>query len=229
MAWNDGIYPATEGRAVKTIQGPFLFYNGAFCIQDSPAFTLTNSTTETSLLTGATGTTIAQPATGVLTNLGVQGMGQYPASSLILPGNLQGGISTGCLQTGTLFYFNFVGIIANTGTPTLRLRLGFVNQTTGVFSAIADTTAIAMSTVTGTGLLQVSGQFMPIINAVAGEVDGFVQVEYGPTNITIASPYGALSSFDTTQTYALDLRATWGAASASNTMTLKFGTFELVG
>ena len=234
MAWQLNVNTGnSDGKATKTPQGPFLFPSGAFAVMYGPGPTLVSSTTETSLLTGATGTTITQPSSGVLTNLGLPQNGPYPASSLILPGNIQGGMGMGSLALGTLFYFNFLGTIANTGTPNFTLKLGLVHQGTGTFTAIATIPATAMVTTTAV-LLEIQGSFIVVTGGSSGEIDGQIEMDYLPSSaatnvVSLNSPYGALSSFDLTQTYALDIRATWGTSSASNTTTVKYGVFELVG
>ena len=229
MAWLKHLIQSTEGKADKVVGGPWLFNRGAFYIQQAAGPTLASSTTETSLLTGTTGNTLASPTSGTYMTFGVPGTGNadYPGSTLVLTG--QTGFSNGLLKQGTMIAWRFFGTIANTSTPNLTIKVGLVNQTTGAFTALAATAATAMSNVS-TCLWELTGSLMVVADsATAGEIYAACKFAYGVTGTAIVSPLGDTSSFDTTQSYALDIRATWGTSSASNTMTLNYGMFELVG
>lgn len=208
MAWNVGVPSSTEGKMLRTVNGNSLFYNGAFYVLGSPATAYTNSAAETSLFVGEAPVYLGSPPQTV-----------YPGSTRVLP--------SGALTAGSMFGFDFYAQFANTAAPTLRLRLGLVNSA-GTFVPIADTTAIATTTETGTVWSHLIGGFSVTSIGTAGSTTGYVGIEYGPAALFIVSPL-AVTSIDTTQQYSLDIRATWGAASASNSLRLAYGAIKLIG
>lgn len=208
MAWNVGVPSSTEGKMLRTVNGNSLFYSGAFYILGSPATAYTNSVTETSLFVGESPVYLGSPPQTA-----------YPGSTRVLP--------AGALTTGSVFKFDFYSQFANTAAPTIRLRLGLVNST-GTFTPIADTTAIATTTETGTVWSHIMAGFDVASVGKLGSTAGFIGLEYGPTMNSIISPL-AITSIDTTQQYTLDIRATWGVASTSNSLQLAYGTIKLEG
>ena len=179
---------------------------------------LANSTPETSLLTPA--------------NVPPQLVGNMAQSatttSVPIPALPAGWFALGTQIRGKLF-----GTIANTGTPTLRVRVVLKNSAGTVVYTLADTTAIATVTITGTTELEVN--FDSIVSAVGttGSVTSRASFLYSSTLASGSAPLrigaaAAAVTVDTTQAYSLDVLATWGAASASNTLNISIGSIEVL-
>ena len=198
---------STDG-VMNHLDGMNVFSNGAFYVLNGGPSAYASSTTETSLFTGETPVTIGQPP-----NQSTYGSTRYMGPSMF--------------NQGSMFGIDLFGTIANMSTPNLTLRLGFVD-TSNTFNVLATTGAVAMSNISGTCLLHVSGGFNIIAGGSGGSVNAFIGCEYGPTLISIFSPLTA-TSIDLTKIYKLDILATWGTSSASNTMVLKYGAIELIG
>lgn len=135
------------------------------------------------------------------------------------------------LTLGTQLRGRLYGTIANTGTPTIQVRVVLKNSAGTVVYALADTTAITMSTITGTTELFV--EFDSIVSAVgtSGSITSRAGISYG-TTATTASVFlrqaAAAVTVDTTQSYSLDVMATWGTSSASNTLNIAVATIEVL-
>ena len=217
------VYQASDDRMIQTTSGVNLFWGGAMYLQYGSTTALANSTTETTLLNNTSG------------NVASYGFGQalgQPAdgSSLALPGvinGVQSGLSA--FIPGTLYRAKLYGSIGNTGTPTLRIRTVLRNALTNAITyTIADSTALTMSTITGTGDFEYECDIMAVSigtntagTFTLGSVKTRALLDYAVTTVSrgFQSTPWATTSIDTTQTYLLDVLATWGTASASNTIT----------
>jgi len=172
---------------------------------------LANSTTETSLFTL---TSIAPQLVGNMAQAAV-------ASSIAIPS-----IPSGFLALGTGFSGNLYGTIATTGTPTLRVRVVLKNSAGTVVYTLADSTATSLSAITGTTELVVNFDAVCSATGTSGAMIGRIAVTYGTsaTANTVIKAVATSVTVDTTQAYSLDVLATWGTASASNTLNTLIGT-----
>lgn len=217
MAWLPSAQPnATEGKMIRTPTGNAVFLNGAFYVLKAPCTAVANTVTETSLFTGDNSTT-----TPIIVQMGSAPFYQYPGSTRILP--------PGSLTEGSMFNMDFYGSIANTGTPNLQLRLSLTNAA-GTVAAIADSTAVAMTTTSGTVFFHVMAGFnVQAASKTAGIINGWCGYEYLAVGTQSVAPVLKTTAFDTTAQYTIDLLATWGTASASNTCVINYGAIEIIG
>jgi hypothetical protein len=199
---------STEG-VMLGLDGMDVFANGAFYVLGTPCTAIANSTTETSFFVGESPVTIGQPP-----NQSAFGSTRYMGPAQ--------------LNQGSLFKTDFWGTIANTGTPNLTIRFGLTNVATGTFNVLATTGAVAMTTTSGTVFFHVRGCFSIKAVGASGSIAAAIGCEYLATATTIMSPL-TTTTIDLTQQYKLDILGTWSAASASNTMVLSCGSFELIG
>lgn len=207
------IYPSSpEGLIFKSKAGvpgivPMVQY-----IQYAPSTAIANSTTETSLINNSATTafgTLAFGATG-LTN------------DWNLP-NLAG--------AGALYRLKMGGIITNTATPNLTIRLTATNAA-GTVSTLSTTGALATVAITGTGnwLLEATIA-VTAYSATVGSFATMGRFDYGQTTLLTTGlnlPWTSVGTLDTTSYFILDAKATWGAASASNSITTEFVTLEML-
>src|SRR5512144_2304049 len=112
--------------------------------------------------------------------------------------------------------FRTIGIIANTGTPnlTLTFKLGT--------TAIITTGVQATATITGTLPFEFSGTFFTVTTGATGTLLGHGAFRYyttAPVAVTWSAYTAAAVTVDLTGTLAVDVTATWGTQSSSNTMT----------
>lgn len=121
---------------------------------------------------------------------------------------------------------NFVGSIANTGTPTLRVRVVMRTYGTNAIAyTVADTGAVAMTTISASDFQIDFSSSVAAIGATTGSILGRVGFRYAATIVT--TPF-TTTTIDTTLPYLWDVLLTWGASSASNTMTLAYGQIGLI-
>lgn len=117
------------------------------------------------------------------------------------------------------------GLITNTGTPNLTTTIGFVDDG-GNFEALGTTGAVAMTTISGNGRLEVIGTIEILALSGSNNVASWVQHRYNAT--TVSSVY-TLFTVDLTQAYLeVDVRTTFSASSASNGVTAYSGTIEVL-
>lgn len=128
------------------------------------------------------------------------------------------------LMVGTTIRIRARGIIADTLTPTLRLRIK-IGATT-----FCDTGAIALTALTGTHGWVIDADITVRTAGAGGTALGqaIMNVNSGPfidmdTTNTVA---GAL---DTTNPQTADVTVEWGTANAANTLTATNLTLELIG
>lgn len=138
-----------------------------------------------------------------------------PAPQLVIPANY--------LQVGSAIRVTAFGTFSNTATPTLLLGVYF-----GGVAGTALAATGAITTTTGatnwpfrleyTGIVRSNGATGTIIG------QGFVDLATSLTAVTrIPIPATSLAtiSIDTTTAKAITIGAQWGAASASNTLTVQ--------
>jgi len=192
-------------------EGPALFANGAFYVQYGASSALAASTTETSILSNTSSTTVGFYTQG--------SAAAYPASTL--------GIQQGLLSLGTNFMATVTGIISNTSTPTLRLRWVLRNSAGTVVYSLVDTGAVTTTSTLSSSFLQFQAQWCVTATGTSGSVLGWGTVlQKAAVNNTVAPTSVAV---DTTQVYTLDCLATWGTSSASNTLTAQNVFAEVTG
>lgn len=132
------------------------------------------------------------------------------------------GCATG-FYAGALFRVHLYGTITNTGTPNLTVRLGLVDDGSN-FEALGDTTATAMTTISGTGVFDIVGFIEVLEMTGSNNIRSWVEFTYNTT--TVKSPR-ATFTVDLTQAYMdIDVRATWSASSASNAIAITGGYVE---
>jgi len=140
------------------------------------------------------------------------------AGTAILPANL--------FQTaGRTVRITVRGTIANTGTPTLDLKFKLGSTT------IASLGATTLSTITGTGNFVATLYVTCRTTGASGAVRANGEMLYfttATTPQTIQLADTNTSSVNTTTTQTLDVTATWGTASASNTITGTIATVEII-
>ena len=198
---------ATEGAINRSFNAGVTQNAGAVMVlqeQYISGAAIANSTTETSLYTIAK--FVPSMAGSVYTS---------PSTLVTIPANY---LSLGLLYTGKI-----VGSIANTGTPNLRTRVVLRNSAGTVTYTISDTTATAMTTVS-TVDFEVNFDMMVASVGTTGSVVGRISHRYATTTV-YAAP--AAVTVDTTAQYTIDVLLTWGAASASNTVTPFWSVMEI--
>lgn len=153
---------------------------------------LASSTSETSLLTGAT-TYGLTPTVGTI-----------PAGAMNVKGKW--------LRIAAR------GIIADTSTPnlTMKVMLGStIALTTGVLALVA---------ITGTGSWSLTGDLYVHTTGATGKVGGHGKFTYNQTTLlgtTLDMPNATTGvTTDWTAALAIDVLATWGTSSSSNTISL---------
>lgn len=215
-------YQATEGKMIPVTSGTQLFANGAQFLQYGAATSYTNSTTETSLYTGVT----TYPVNGIASTVTANYGKDYPlsCSSLIFPAN--------GLVPGTIIHVRLTGTIQSTGTPTLRIRAGLVNPS-ATFTSLNDSTAVALVAITGTNDFVLEYEIIVTAIGTSGSLLTRGNLTYGSSTTALTtntwSLVGAAATIDTTLAQTFDIRATWGAASASNILINKGGYIRYIG
>lgn len=117
------------------------------------------------------------------------------------------------------------GHIADTGTPTLRIRCKLGSTT------IVDTGAQTLLAITGTRGFEAEFLLTCRTTGASGTVFGQGDFQYNSAAVTgnvIDAPNTAATTVDTTASQAVDVTATWGTASASNTITGTNVTIEVL-
>ncbi len=198
-------YDSTDELAYSTQQGFKVLHTGDLYQQYGATAAIASTTTETSYLNPAS---TAQYQ-------GISGNVLVPATTLpFFPPN--------SLTVGMLFIGTVVGTIANIGTPTLRSRLVLKNAAGTIIYTLADTTATAMTTTSAVDF-EVDFDCMVKVTGSSGSIASRISHRYGGTAVT---PVIASVTVDTTAGYYLDVLQTWGASSASNTVTIQWAAIE---
>ena len=225
------VYQATDDRMMQFTNGMNAFFGGAMYLQYGASPAITNTTNETTLFNNVSGS-IASYGFG-------QALGQpNDVSSLYITGNTGINGSLSGWIPGTFYRIKLQGTITNTGTPTIRIRTYLRNQAGAIVYTLADSTALATSTITGTGdflyecdIMSVSMGTNTAGSFTLGSVNAVARFDYSSTTVVRVfqrTPF-TTTAIDTTQTYYLDVTAAWGAASASNTITTQFGMVRIEG
>jgi hypothetical protein len=203
------IYPTnTESLIFKSVAGQNLLIPGTKYDQYGPTAALASSTTETSLFNNTSTT-----AFGGL----VFGAGEL-TNNWNLP-NVAG--------PGAHFQLKMRGIIADTSTPNLTIRLTVTN-TAGTVSTLSTTGALALVAITGTANWELNADiYITAYSSTAGTILTAGRFDYGQTTLLTTGlnlPSTTLGSMDVTSQLTLDAKATWGTSSASNTLTCQTAT-----
>lgn len=129
------------------------------------------------------------------------------------------------LVPGKTIRVTVVGKIASTLTPTFRIRLKL-----GTF-ILVDTTATALSVITGTNLFTFTAVFTNRITGVGGSGTSQGSFQYF-TAATVGANLAPVNTgsigYDTTIAETIDVMATWGTASSSNTITATNAVIEVL-
>jgi hypothetical protein len=212
MAWNRWPIKSTDGIAEQTKEKMPLYTNGAFYVQYG-ASTAFVAATAASCLTGGTIYTFNAPAP----------FAQPWANSTLT-------LQPGALSLGTTLRGDFYGTIGNVdGAETMifTTRLGT--------TVVATSGTITLAAITGSSPLHVWFNItVTAYSATVGALQGMLGFEYsaataGGVLLPIIGAETATATFDTTIARAIDLFAVWGAANASNTLTINRGYIELIG
>lgn len=207
------IPPASpEGYIFKSKSGVPMVISGVQYVQYGPSTAIASSTAETTLLNPSATTSFGA------TSWGAAGL----TNDWNLP-NLAG--------AGAMYRFKAGGIMTNTSTPNLTIRLTVTNAA-GTVSTLSTTGALATVAITGTAnwLLEA----MIIVTAYSSTVGSFLTMgrfDYGQTTLLTTGlnlPSTTLGSLDTTSYFALDAKATWGTSSSSNSITTQWATLEML-
>lgn len=137
----------------------------------------------------------------------------------VVPSTMSKTLAAGLLNAaGKTLVGRVVGRMGNTGTPniTINVKLGT--------TTILTTTAKATATITGSHGFALDFTITTLTTGATGTVDGggfFVYNVDGVTGTAIDCPAvsGAAVTLDLTAAQAVDITATWGTQSSSNTIT----------
>lgn len=109
------------------------------------------------------------------------------------------------------------GVIGNTSTPNLTIKFllgSSVALTTGALATVA---------ITGSGGWVLTGDLYVASTGATGTVNGHGKFVYNQTTLlgtTLDLPNAAAVTVDWTAALAMDIKATWGTSSSSNTIAL---------
>lgn len=203
-----GELPAELNIATIDRQGAPLRLQGKLFEAVASTTPLASSTAETSLFntTGALGQLMLPPR---FLETGVTGNDDIPTG------------------VGRSIRIKLIGRITNTATPTLRIRALIGTQ------VIFDSTAVAMATITGTSVfeLEIYATIRVIGSGTTGKIESSGKYTYqavalgAPSEARVAP---AQANIDTTIAGLLDVLATWGASSASNSLTIDQAYVEVL-
>lgn len=209
----NGIYPASpESLIFKSKAGVPGIISSVQYIQYAPSTAIATSTTETSLINNSATTafgSLAIGATGLTNNWN-------------LP-NVAG--------AGALYRLKMGGIMTNTSTPNLTIRLTATNAA-GTVTTLTTTGALATVAITGTAnwLLEATIA-VTAYSATVGSFATMGRFDYGQTTLLTTGlnlPWTSAGSLDTTSYFIFDAKATWGTSSSSNSITTEWVTLEML-
>lgn len=143
------------------------------------------------------------------------------------------GTGLGTLTLGANFWvvgrtvrIKLVGTLANTGTPTLQIKAKQGSTT------LIDSTALTLPALTGTQYFTCEILLTCRTTGASGSVQATMDFEFSSAagavaldDLTVAPN---LATVDTTASGALDVTATWGTASSSNTIVSVVGIVEVI-
>lgn len=204
-------YQSTDDQMLQSRQGVNFFANGAIYVQYGDSTAVANSTTATSLFNNTTSTTS-----------NFYNINPYDGSTLTVAG--------GAHTLGTIWLERLVGVYGTTGTPTLTITSGFKNAAS-TYTAICTTGAITMpSSVTNMDFEIVAETVIKALTGTNNVIQRLV-LNYRSAAATMLSVVIAstAATVDLTQNQTFEVQATWGTASASNTITTKYAYAEVIG
>lgn len=116
------------------------------------------------------------------------------------------------------------GIIANTLTPTLRLKAKIGS------AIVIDSTALTSIAITGTSSMLIRCDMTCLTTGASGTAvgQGYLQYRNVMAGETLSSASATSVTIDTTVNNTLDVTLQWGTASASNTWTTFMGTVSIL-
>jgi hypothetical protein len=217
MAWiTQASANATDGKMIRTPTGNAVFLNGAFYVLQTP---LTAQATNTASTLFTNDTTLSASTNQYPTvNFGVAPYQNVPGSTRILP--------AGCLTAGTMFNADFL-LVCTTTANNLTLTVGLIGPYPATtYTIISTTGAVSASAYSAGAFGHLNFGLSVTTTGTSGSLTGFINFEYGPAGTTISGPVSAVT-FDTTQQYTLDCRATWSGG--SNSLQLAYGAIEVIG
>jgi len=208
------IYPSsTDGLIFKSKLGNQYIIPATKYLQYGATAALASSTTETSLFNNTSTT-----AYGTL----VFGGGELT----------NGWNIANVVGAGAMLRVRMGGIIANTSTPDLTIKLTMTNSA-GTVTTLSSTTNLATVAITGTANWNLDATI--IVSAYSATVGQFLthgQFNYTQTTLLTTGwklPYTATAAnLDTTSMFTLGATATWGTSSSSNTLTAQWATVEVL-
>lgn len=157
-------------------------------------------------------------ATSIMPTYTTKGYGSRKLIGLRNNAGIIGGFYPGMLLK-TFIY----GLITNTGTPNLTTTIGLVDDGSN-FEALGTTGAVAMTTISGNGVLQVTGWIDILALSGSNNVLSWVEHRYNNTFVTSVP---TLFTVDLTQAdLTVDVRTTFSASSASNAISAYGGFIE---
>lgn len=147
-----------------------------------------------------------------------------PTPQVILP--------AGMLEIGTRLEWYAFGRYSNTGTPTLALGIysGTIGQAIGSAAALCVTSTLTTVSGVTNRTWRLEGHAQVRAVGSSGSIMSIAEVSNVTTNGTDLAPATAPAAVtvDTTVARYLTVGATWGTASASNTLTVHYAGFRLV-
>lgn len=200
----------------KWAEGPGMVpsaLGGAFYIQAAASDAYASATAETTILKPASA------VSGVILPSG--GQVGYSFNGLVMPANF--------LNVGSILRGRLLGLIGNTGTPNITVRVTLTDSA-GNVTALTTTGATAMSTITGS--MEFEYTFDAVVRSVGttGKIIsrcGLVYQTATPSAPIKITGVPAEATVDTTESFTIDVKATWSANSSSNTITTQAAYIEL--
>jgi hypothetical protein len=197
-----GAYPASKIKDNQIIIGnenQTEVWLGSFLLTAPPINAAFKQTASATVANTAAETTLTAPGVGSLT---------IPAARLV---------------AGSTIRVRARGVIADTGTPTVRFRVK-IGATT-----FLDFGAVAFPTLAGTHGWELEGEITVRTSGAGGTAIGngcaWISVTGAPDLDTVNT---ATSALDTTTAQAVDLTVQWGTANAANTITCTNLTMEIL-
>lgn len=128
-------------------------------------------------------------------------------------------------NVGTSIRWRLMGYLSDTGTPTIQIKVKLGS------TVIYDTTAQTLPSLTGNQLFFMEGRATCRTTGATGTIFATSEVfcNTGASslgNLDIVVPTAAVT-IDTTSSQVFDVTATWGTASASNTITINNFSLDL--
>lgn len=186
---------------------------GLFYIQDVASTAIASSTAETTLLLPASA------VSGVVLPTG--GQVSYSFNGVTMPANF--------LNRGSVLKIHLFGVVGNTATPNLTIRT-LLTDAAGNVTVLATTGATAMATITGS--MKWDYELTAIVRTASATGSIIPTSRFTYVTATATAPLAldggvAAVTVDTTESFTIDVKATWSASSASNTIQTTGGYMSL--